>query len=158
MNNFSLGPRTSMVHQNTTQSSISYPYGMKDGSWSLILTLLLPLEHKHCILANMSYFHAKKYNLEIGCHNIKKRNWTMVWTPRYLPYMHMVKIHQQCLEHLTYWWCSGAGNNRIDMQLPKMHTLQKYLRCYSPHTRYAESQIKLVGINLTHKSSGFYHC
>ena len=46
----------------------------------------------------------------------------MVSTPRYLPYMHMVKIHQQYLEHLPYWWCSGAGNNRIDINWPKMHT------------------------------------
>ena len=117
----------------------------------MIPHIYLTPEHKHCILANMSYFHAQKYHSEIGCHNIKKRNWTMVWTPRYLSYMNMVKIHQQCLEHLPYWWCSGMGNNRIDIKWPKMHTLQTYLKCYWTHTRYAESIIKYLGINLVHK-------
>ncbi|OEU05880.1 hypothetical protein FRACYDRAFT_257664 [Fragilariopsis cylindrus CCMP1102] len=69
----------------------------------------------------------------------QKRNWTMVSTPRFqhpdtFPYMHMVKIHQQCLKHLPYWWCGRAGNNRIDIKWPKMRTLQKYLRCYRAHT------------------------
>ena len=41
----------------------------------------------------------------------------MVSTPRYLSYMHMVKIHQQYLEN---WWCGGAGNNRTDIKWPKM--------------------------------------
>ena len=82
----------------------------------------------------------------------------MVLTPICLPYMNMVKINQQYLEHLPYWWCGWVGNNRIDIKYPKMHMLQKYLRCYFVHTRYAESQIKLLGFNLTHKGFGFYHC
>ena len=56
---------------------------------------------------------------------------------------------------LVVWW---GGKNRIDIKWPKMHRLQKYLRCYCTHTRYAESQIKLLGINPTSKSFGSYHC
>ena len=137
MNNFSLGSTTSMVYQNTTQSSIPYPYGMNPYT-----TLFLPPEHKHCISASISYFHAQKYHSEIGCHNIKKRILNIVSTPRYLPYMHMVNIQQQSLEHLPYWQCGGAGDNRIDIKWPKRHMLQKYLRCYRVHTRHAESQVK----------------
>ena len=36
----------------------------------------------------------------------------------YVQYIYMVKIHQQYLEHLPYWWYGGAGavgNNRIDI-------------------------------------------
>ena len=66
----------------------------------------------------------------------------MVSTPRYLPYMYMVKINQQYLEQLTDWWCGEAGNNKIDIKWPKIHMLQKHLRTYRAHTRYAESQTK----------------
>ena len=155
MNNFFLGSRTSMVHQNTSLSSISYPRVMMIPHTYLILASRTQTLHfsQHVI------FPCPKVPFIIGCHNIKKRNWTMVPTPRYLLYMHMVKIHQQYLEHLTDWWCSGAGNNRIDIKWPKMHMLQKYLRCYRTHTRYAESQMKYLGINLFHnKGFGLYHC
>ena len=129
--NFSLGCRTSMVHQNTTHPSIPYPYKCHDPSCMPYFCL----QNKNIGFQTTCEFPC---SLERSYNNIKKTNWAMVWTPRYLPYMHMIKTHQLYLEHLPYWWCDGAGNNRIDIKWPKIHMLQNYLTWYGAHTRYVD--------------------
>ena len=38
------------------------------------------------------------------------------------------QIHQQYLEHLPYWCCGGAGNNRIDINWPKMFFYEIFVK------------------------------
>jgi hypothetical protein len=50
----------------------------------------------------------------------KHRNWPMVRTPRYLPYniCMLWSYHTNNIWNIfSYWWCDGAGNNRIDKNI-----------------------------------------
>ena len=70
MNSFYLGSRTSMVHQNSTQSGdeprVTIPH-----------TYLILASRTQTLHIGQSYFHAQKYHSEIGCHNIKIKDGTI---------------------------------------------------------------------------------
>ena len=59
MNNLSLGSRTSMVHKYHPIIHL-IPIGDEPRVMIPHTTLFLPPEHKHCILANITYSHAQK--------------------------------------------------------------------------------------------------
>jgi len=102
---------------------------------------LLPSEQNHWILASSSYFHAPKVALRnwLCYHNINKKNWGMVWTPRLTKYMHTNETHQHCLDHLPYWLCNGMGNRKIDKKwLAKNTSVRKNLRWCCAFSRYAD--------------------